>query len=123
VNYLYQLTPDLEVKIREKIGPKPDSPECSPIECPPNVNLRPTDNTNKVLLLDYQSSHLIVCGTLSQGTCHVRSMQNISNVEQEIQDAVVANNDEASTYAFIAAGPPGKCSIFLEYLKSHSNFI
>ncbi|XP_070491742.1 plexin-A4 [Chironomus tepperi] len=116
VNNLYQLTPDLEVKIREKTGPRPDSPECSPIECPPNVNLRPTDNTNKVLLLDYQSSHLIVCGTLSQGTCHVRSMQNISNVEQEIQDAVVANNDEASTYAFIAAGPPAPPTTSVMYV-------
>jgi hypothetical protein len=44
-------------------------------------------------------------------------MQNISNVEQEIQDAVVANNDEASTYAFIAAGPPGECTIYWLYFE------
>lgn len=72
------------------------------------MKLRPTDNINKVLLIDYASSSIIVCGTLSQGTCSVRSSQNISKIEQEVQDAVVGNKDEASTYAFIAPGPPGK---------------
>ena len=41
-----------------------------------------------------------------QGVCTVRSLRNISNVEQQIKEPVVANNATASTVAFIAPGPP-----------------
>ena len=43
---------------------------------------------------------------LLQGVCTVRSLRNISNVEQQIKEPVVANNATASTVAFIAPGPP-----------------
>lgn len=87
-------------------GPQNDSPECTIIECPSTTIRRLTDNVNKVLLIDYSTSRLITCGSLFQGLCHVRSLQNVSHVEQEVQEAVVANNEEASTVAFIAPGPP-----------------
>lgn len=64
------------------------------------------DNYNKVLLIDYTTSRLITCGSVFQGICTVRNLQNASIVEQEIQEAVVANNNTASTVAFIAPGPP-----------------
>lgn len=41
-----------------------------------------------------------------QGTCSVRSLQNVSHIEDSVQEAVVANNDRSSTVAFIAPGPP-----------------
>lgn len=47
---------------------------------------------------------MIACGTLFQGICTVRSMQNISIIDQDVQEAVVANNEDASTVAFIAPG-------------------
>ena len=43
---------------------------------------------------------------MSQGVCTVRSLRNISHVEREIKEPVVANNATASTVAFIAPGPP-----------------
>lgn len=102
--------------MRDQTGPKLDSPECAPIDCPASVNRRLTDNTNKVLLIDYVGSRVIACGTLFQGVCTVRSMQNISLVDQDVQEAVVANNGEASTVAFIAPGPPAPPSTMVMYV-------
>ena len=61
---------------------------------------------NKALVIDYSDSRLISCGSLFQGVCTVRSLRNISNVEQQIKEPVVANNATASTVAFIVPGPP-----------------
>lgn len=65
-----------------------------------------TNNVNKVLLIDYSTSRLITCDSIFQGTCAVRSLQNVSHIEESVQEAVVANNDTLSTVAFIAPGPP-----------------
>ena len=88
-------------------GPHLDSPLCSVLpDCPPSVEKKLTSNVNKALVIDYSDSRLISCGSLFQGVCTVRSLRNISNVEQQIKEPVVANNATASTVAFIAPGPP-----------------
>lgn len=51
VNYLYQLTPDLEKVIEERTGPELDSDECSVLECTVAVNKKLTDNVNKALVI------------------------------------------------------------------------
>lgn len=51
VNYLYQLTPDLEKVIEERTGPELDSDECSVLECTAAVNKKLTDNVNKALVI------------------------------------------------------------------------
>ena len=107
VNRLYQLSPDLDLMIAVKTGPEDDDPECSPAkECPASVVKRPTDNVNKALVIDRSHGTLIVCGSLFQGRCQVRNLHNVSTVESEAEEAVVANNETASTVAFIAPGPP-----------------
>ncbi|XP_017022606.1 plexin-A2 isoform X2 [Drosophila kikkawai] len=106
VNRLYQLSPDLELSETVKTGPQNDSVECSILDCPLNAVRSPTDNYNKVLLIDRATSRLIACGSLFQGTCTVRNLQNVSIVEHEVPDAVVANDANSSTVAFIAPGPP-----------------
>lgn len=116
VNRIYQLTPDLEVKVTEVTGPQMDSPECALLDCPSHINRKLTNSTNKVLLIDYSTSRLIVCGTLFQGLCSVRSTQNISLIDQDTQEAVVANNEHASTVAFIAPGPPAPPSTHVMYI-------
>ena len=85
-----------------------DSPYCPPpgLECPPSANERLTNNMNKALLIDYANSWLISCGSLFQGVCETRSLQNISNVEHQSKEFLVANTAEASTVAFIAPGSP-----------------
>ncbi|XP_067613977.1 plexin-A2 isoform X3 [Eurosta solidaginis] len=106
VNYLYQLSPELELHETVKTGPKNDSVECTVLDCPVHAVRKPTDNYNKVLLIDRGTSRLIECGSLFQGTCTVRNLQNVSIVEQNVSDAVVANDANSSTVAFIAPGPP-----------------
>lgn len=106
VNRLYQLSPDLDLVISEVTGPKPDSDECSVLECTSSIDVKLTDNVNKALVIDYTTTRLIVCGSLFQGICSVRNLHNISDAAQEIREAVVSNNATASTVAFIAPGPP-----------------
>ena len=54
-----------------------------------------------------------------QGVCTVRSLRNISNVEQQIKEPVVANNATASTVAFIAPGPPNPPITQVKFLNKH----
>lgn len=65
-NRLYQLSPDLNVAITVVTGPQNDSYDCTVVECPDKANKLPTDNVNKVLLIDYSTSRLITCGSLFQ---------------------------------------------------------
>ncbi|XP_055388312.1 plexin-A4 [Condylostylus longicornis] len=106
VNRLYQLSPDLDLVETVKTGPQNDSYDCTALECASNTQRELRDNYNKVLLIDRATSRLIFCGSLFQGTCTVRNLQNVSHVEQQVAEAVVANNENASTVAFIAPGPP-----------------
>lgn len=92
-NYLFQLSPDLDLTVTAVTGPKNESKECSFNECTQNLARKLSDNVNKVLLIDYSTSRLITCGSTLQGSCSVRSLQNISHVEQEVLDAVVANSE------------------------------
>ena len=69
------------------------------------MELNMTDDVNKALLIDYNNSRLISCSTLFQGICTVRSLGNISLVEEIVEGPIVANTAEASTFAFIAPGP------------------
>ena len=94
------------IQINTVTGPHLDSPLCSVLDCPPSVNEKLTSNVNKALVIDYNDSQLISCGSLFQGVCTVRSLRNISKVEKQIKEPVVANNAKASTVAFIAPGPP-----------------
>lgn len=92
-NQLYQLSPDLEIVATAKTGPRNDSKDCSFNECTQNLTRKLTDNINKVLLIDYSTSRLITCGSLFQGICSVRSLQNISSPEQDVVEAIVANSE------------------------------
>ncbi|XP_044257238.1 plexin A3 [Tribolium madens] len=106
VNRLYQLSPDLDLVISEKTGPEMDSDDCSVLECTSAFSKKLTDNVNKALVIDYTTSRLISCGSLFQGICSVRNLDNIAEGVRVVREAVVANNATASTVAFIAPGPP-----------------
>ncbi|XP_059062852.1 plexin A3-like [Achroia grisella] len=105
VNKIYQLSPDLEVAQSIVTGPVNDSAICT-FDCPPSYVKKPTDNVNKALVIDYATSRLISCGSVMQGLCSVRNLNNVSHDVHEIREPVVANNATASTVAFIAPGPP-----------------
>ncbi|KAL3853455.1 hypothetical protein ACJMK2_016991 [Sinanodonta woodiana] len=114
VNRIYELDSNLVVETEVQTGPVLDSPKCLP---PPNdcTHQRTlTDNHNKLLLLySGAKEKLITCGSIYQGACEARNLNNISRASEyytsitgSVSDfAVVANSPDASTVAFIAPGP------------------
>ena len=114
VNRLYQLSMDLEKIAEVETGPRLDSPKCSVTgDCPADVLPELTDNVNKLLLIDRSRRQLLVCGSLFQGRCEVRSAKNVSDphVLRVVKEGVVANNRTASTVGFIAPGPKSDSSV------------
>ena len=109
VNRIYQLDPNLRLIAYNKTGPYKDSPECLGYgECPDTVHVTFTNNVNKALVIDYSRAKLISCGSLYQGTCWVMGLENVSSTTDldVVNEPIVANNESASTVAFIAPGPP-----------------
>ncbi|XP_050438453.1 plexin-B [Adelges cooleyi] len=84
-------------------GPLADSPLCPASGCPtsPPVETSLSDNYNKILIIDSESRTLIACGSLFQGACNKYKMSNVSLPAQYIPMSIAANNEQASTYAFI----------------------
>lgn len=61
------------------------------------------DNVNKVLLV--HNDVLLTCGSLRQGVCQLRPLDDIGSVvssRSPVQYAVAANAPNASTVAFVA---------------------
>ena len=84
-------------------GPKNDSPQCHASGCPDNqdIEINPTDNVNKLLVADFESRSLIVCGSTMQGACEKRRMANITGKPEYFAFGVAANDEQSSTYAFV----------------------
>lgn len=102
VNRLFQLDPSLRVLDTVVTGPKADSPLCHASGCEsPDISTVLTDNVNKVLVLDPESRYLIVCGSLSQGSCEKYNVNNITQQPEFFAKAIAANDEHSSTYAFI----------------------
>uniref|UniRef100_A0A671KPS4 Plexin-B1-like n=1 Tax=Sinocyclocheilus anshuiensis TaxID=1608454 RepID=A0A671KPS4_9TELE len=102
VNVLFHLSPDLQLLSWGKTGPKLDSPDClPPIDPTDCTQAETTDNTNKLLLLEEVKEReplsLIVCGTVLQGICEKRSLENVSQVlyktDNPVDTQYVAAND------------------------------
>ncbi|XP_075794852.1 plexin-D1 [Pelodiscus sinensis] len=84
VNRLYQLSgPNLTLEVEEQVGPVPDNPLCHAPQLPQASCEHPrrlTNNYNKILQPDPEQGIVVVCGSIYQGFCQLRSMANISAV-------------------------------------------
>ncbi len=107
-NVLYQVdVQDLEVEALVKTGPLLDSPRCHASGCSGgvhanNISKSLTNNVNKVLVVDEENTKLIVCGSVRQGSCSMYDLRNISSSPADFKpEAVAANDDHSSTFAFI----------------------
>ncbi|KAI7797950.1 putative plexin-B3, partial [Triplophysa rosa] len=111
VNVLYHLSADLQLLSWGKTGPKLDSPDClppiDPVDC---TQAETTDNTNKLLLLEQveggQPLSLMVCGTVLQGICEKRSLENVSQILYQTDNPVdtqyvAANDPRVSTVGVV----------------------
>ncbi|XP_036801694.1 plexin-B1 [Oncorhynchus mykiss] len=116
VNHLYHLSPDLQVLSSSQTGPKLDSAECLPPIVPKDCSTAHlTPNANKILLLEeglasagseVGARSLIVCGTLFQGICEKRSLDNVSEVLYQSSNPVdtqyvAANDPRVSTVGVV----------------------
>lgn len=91
VNYIYQLSGALQLLDKVRTAPESSSP--------------PSDsenNYNKLLLIDYEHSRVISCGTLHEGTCFFHDRRNISIYESPSKVPVVATDESASTVGFVS---------------------
>jgi len=105
VNWIYQLgASDLQVERAVKTGPIRDSPACAPGDCSGVAEsslVTPTNNYNKVLLVEPYARMLIVCGSVHQGACSRHRLEDISIHEDLIPVPVASNDENSSTVAFI----------------------
>ncbi|XP_043246790.1 plexin-B-like [Amphibalanus amphitrite] len=102
VNRIYQLSSTL-ARLQEVVtGPRQDNPlSCPASGCPADVATEPTDNVNKVLVVDQESRTLLACGSVLQGACTKYDLNNISLPSQDLPEAIAANDANSSTVAFI----------------------
>ncbi|ROT77171.1 putative Plexin-A1 precursor [Penaeus vannamei] len=87
VNRLYQLEPNLRLLQYVVTGPVNDSVECPASGCFSEdlQSMKPTNNVNKVLMVDYKHSRLIVCGSVRQGSCQVRDLRDIAQLTHNVK--------------------------------------
>ncbi|KAG5838468.1 hypothetical protein ANANG_G00224010 [Anguilla anguilla] len=115
VNTIYQLNATLHVEVEKRTGPVEDNllchaPQLPQAPCEHQKTL--TDNFNKLLQLDRAQGVLVVCGSVYQGFCELRKMENVSEIAVEFppQGAktvfpsmlnIAANHPNASTVGLI----------------------
>ncbi|XP_075956191.1 plexin-D1 [Anarhichas minor] len=115
VNTVYQLNGTLSVEVEKRTGPVEDNLLChapqlpqAPCEHPKSL----TDNHNKLLELDREQGVVVVCGSVYQGFCELRKMENISEIAVEFPHQgektvfpsmlnIAANHPNASTVGLI----------------------
>ncbi|KAJ0036648.1 hypothetical protein NQD34_005325 [Periophthalmus magnuspinnatus] len=115
VNTVYQLNGTLSLEVEKRTGPVEDNLLChapqlpqAPCEHPKSL----TDNYNKLLKLDREQGVVVVCGSVYQGFCELRKMDNISEIAVEFPPHgektvfpsmlnIAANHPNASTVGLI----------------------
>ncbi|AWP09899.1 putative plexin-D1 [Scophthalmus maximus] len=127
VNTLYQLDGSLAVEAEKRTGPVQDNLLChapqlpqAPCEHPKSL----TDNHNKLLMLDREQGVVVVCGSVYQGFCELRKMENISEIAVEFPPRgektvfpsmlnVAANHPNASTVGLVFRGHGGNTRLLV----------
>jgi plexin A len=95
------------------MGPRQDNRQCSPDlaqACP--QGRRPTDNQVNILQFDGQTGYMLVCGSVWQGRCELRSSRNISEVVTLTNSPInfVGSIDKKNVYGFFGSRPVGDSS-------------
>ncbi|KAG9477767.1 hypothetical protein GDO78_012992 [Eleutherodactylus coqui] len=107
VNWIFQLSPDLQLLAEDSTGPVLDSPECLPFkelkDCP---QASYTHNSNKLLTVNTHGGELLTCGHVFQGICEKRNLTNISNIIYRTEDPgdnqfVAANDPKVTTVGIV----------------------
>lgn len=125
-NRLYHLDHHLQLLQEARTGPLLDNVRCTEAfgenPCSGGGAARfeaiPTNNINKVLVVDRSNHQLITCGSAHQGICQTRSLTNITAMKEHYSHGntdyfIAANNPEYSTVAFVGPGPGGRDVLYV----------
>nr|CAI9700090.1 unnamed protein product [Rangifer tarandus platyrhynchus] len=116
-NFLFQLSPELQLEANVSTGPVLDSRDClppvMPDECP---QAQPTSNLNQLLLVS--PGALVVCGSVHQGVCEQRRLGHLGQLLLRPErpgdtQYVAANDPTVSTVGLVAQGPSGEPLLFV----------
>ncbi|XP_068152091.1 plexin-B [Drosophila tropicalis] len=102
-NKILKLNENLRVLSEAVTGPKHDAPQCHAGGCPEDVETTLINNYNKILVVSYAHNEgiLISCGSIRQGACEIYSLPRFPSTPQFIAVPLAANDEYASTYAFV----------------------
>lgn len=99
VNWLHQLSPDLEVLSHTDTGPKRDNRLCTPPITDLCEEAVDTDNHNKLLLLHPAKNALVFCGSVFRGICSLRNLSSVDKVlyysDNKGEKSYVASTEES----------------------------
>ncbi|XP_007953477.1 plexin-B1 [Orycteropus afer afer] len=116
-NFLFQLSPGLQLEATVSTGPVLDSRDClppvMPDECP---QAQPTNNPNQLLLVS--PGALVVCGSVHQGVCEQRRLGQLGQLLLQLErpgdtQYVAANDPVVSTVGLVAQGLAGDPLLFV----------
>ncbi|XP_001352289.2 plexin-B isoform X1 [Drosophila pseudoobscura] len=101
-NKILKLNENLRVLSEAVTGPKNDSPQCHAGGCPEDVETTLVNNYNKILVVSYAHDGILIsCGSIRQGACEIYSLPRFPAAPQFIAVPLAANDEYASTYAFV----------------------
>ncbi|CAC5406681.1 PLXNA [Mytilus coruscus] len=104
VNRIFKLSQLLEVQQQLVTGPEPDNQLCAGSACDGKTKVL-TDNFNKILMIETKTNgndRLVICGSIFQGFCEFRDLQNISKkLSMRMHTSLVANSKSDSTVGLI----------------------
>lgn len=102
-NFVLKASSDLDILRQNSTGPKPDNPLCRPVPLSCKEKRVPTDNRNKILVINEIQQKLLTCGSLYHGYCELRDLDNLDVVDKS--EVVVASAHPNPAVGFIAPGP------------------
>ena len=105
-NVIIRATKELiEVK-RVNTGPVRDNPHCLPPTITTSCSFKrvPTNNRNKILVIDQERRNLITCGSVYFGACQLRKLDTLEAIVV-VDKRYVASSSPSPSIAFIAPGP------------------
>ncbi|KAH8283417.1 hypothetical protein KR054_011013 [Drosophila jambulina] len=101
-NKILKLNENLRVLAEAVTGPLNDSPQCHAGGCNEDIETSLVNNYNKILVLSYAHDGILIsCGSTRQGSCEIYSLPRFPAAPQFIAIPLAANDENASTYAFV----------------------
>ena len=105
-NVIVRATKELKEVKRVSTGPVDDNPECLPPTLTSSCSSTrvPTNNKNKILVIDQERKNLITCGSVYFGACRLRKLDTLEAIVV-VDTRYVASSSPSPSIAFIAPGP------------------